>query len=53
LPDAPITQAYSPRDEPKLGIQEEITLQQEVGVSMVDEQVSIESIPNTSISIGT
>jgi hypothetical protein len=35
-------------DEPKEGAP-----QQEIDISMVDEQVSIESIPDTSISIGT
>jgi hypothetical protein len=47
------TQADSPRDEPKSGEPEERTPQQEFNISMTDEQVSIASIPETSISISS
>jgi hypothetical protein len=53
LPDALETQEDSSRDNPGSGEPEEGAPQQEIDISMVDEQVSIESIPDASISIGT
>jgi hypothetical protein len=53
LPNMLETQADSPRDEPRSDELEEGALQQEIDVSTTDEQVSIESIPDASISIGT
>jgi hypothetical protein len=53
LPNAPETQADSPKDEPGSGEQKEEAPQQEINVSMTDDQVSTEPTPDASISIGT
>jgi hypothetical protein len=53
LPNAPETQADSPKDEPGSGEQKEEAPQQEIGVSMAKDQVSTEPTPDASISIGT
>jgi hypothetical protein len=53
LPNAPETQADSLKDEPGSGEQKEEAPQQEIDVSMTDDQVSTEPTPDASISIGT
>jgi hypothetical protein len=41
------------KDEPGSGELEEGASQQEIGVSMADEQESVKSIPDASVSINT
>jgi hypothetical protein len=53
MPDAPETQTDSPKDESGSDDPKEEAPQQEIDASMADEQVSIESIPDTSISLST
>jgi hypothetical protein len=53
LPDVPETRADILKDESGSDEPKEEAPQQEINVSMTDEQVSIDSILNASISIGT
>jgi hypothetical protein len=52
-PDAPETRADSLKDKSEPDEPKEGSPQKEIDVSTVDEQVSIESIPDTSISLDT
>jgi hypothetical protein len=53
LPDAPETQAGSPKDVSRSGEEKEETPHQEIDISADDNQVSTKPTPDASISIST